>query len=306
MPVSQPYEVLKDGVRVVFQRFEKDDFDIPTESDSGDDACNAAANMGLDESSLMRAANAAGQGMWPTCDDLTFLFSARYNGDAFNESYLQAEYRAKTHSVFTGLVDGIIKAKLEAYASNPGMYNRYAKKLEFVNQRATAQQSNTILMKARIFGIDITKLDTGALVFDVEKSLQSMVNGLIMDHPELSNDQAEWAVRFMDRQLWSGDDQILWRYVSAEELAGLYLYDTISTGVPLLSALDDMIRDAFATGEMKGRNPAKVYFAHLLSDDVINDCINALNSDEFINMPVEWAVNDVIARIGNADDDDWW
>lgn len=283
-----------------------DDFDIQSEDDRDDDARNADANVGLDESSLMRASFAAGQQMWPTYDDLVFLFSARYNGDAFNESYLQAEYRAKTHSVFTGLVDGIIKDKLEAYASNPGLYNRYARKLEMVNRRATARQSNAVLVKARMFGIDITKLDTGALVFDVEKSLQSMVNGLIMDHPELSDDQSEWAVRFMDKQLWSGEDQILWRYVSAEELAGLYLYDTISTGVPLLSALDGMIRDAFSTGGMKGQDPSKVYFAHLLSDDVINDCINALNSDEFIDMPVEWAVDAVISRIGNADDDDWW
>lgn len=287
-------------------RFEDDDFNISSEEDENDDEYNANANEGLNESSLMRASFASGQEMWPTEDDLIFLFSARYNSIAFDKSYLQAEYRAKTHAVFTGLVDDIIEHKLRTYASNPGLYNKYAKKLEIANKRATQQQSSTVLMKAKIFGIDVTELDVGALVFDVEKSLQKMVNDLIMDHPELSNDQAEWAIRFMDKQLWSNDDQLLWRYVSAEELAGLYLYDTISTGIPLLNALDDMIREAFATGEMRGQNPAKVYFAHLLSDDVINDCINALNSDEFINMPIEWAVNDVIAGIGDTSNDEWW
>ena len=89
-------------------RFETDDFNIQAEEDETDDLYNDTANTALDESSLMRASYASGQAMWPTMDDLTFLFSARYNGDAFNKSYLQAEYRAKTHAVFSGLVDGIV------------------------------------------------------------------------------------------------------------------------------------------------------------------------------------------------------
>lgn len=283
------------------ERFETDDFNIQTEEDETDDLYNDTANTDLNESSLMRAAYASGQAMWPTMDDLTFLFSARYNGDAFNKSYLQAEYRAKTHAVFSGLVDGIIERKLKAYASNPNVYNRYAKRLE-----ATEQQSNTVLRKARIFGIDVTELDVGALVYDVEKSLQTMVNDLIMDHPELSNEEAEWAIDFMDRQLWSPSDQMLWRYVSAESLANLYQYQVIADGIQILNALDSMIRDSFRNGEMRGKDPSKAYFGHLLSDDVINDCIDLLNSDEFSGMPVEWAISDVLSRIQDNDNDDWW
>ena len=280
-------------------RFETDDFNIQTEEDETDDLYNNTANTDLNESSLMRAAYASGQAIWPTMDDLTFLFSARYNGDAFNKSYLQAEYRAKTHAVFSGLVDGIIERKLKAYASNPNVYNRYAKRLE-----ATEQQSNTVLRKARIFGIDVTELDVGALVYDVEKSLQTMVNDLIMDHPELSNEESEWAIDFMDRQLWSPSDQMLWRYVSAESLANLYQYQVIADGIQILNALDSMIRDSFRNGEMRGKDPSKTYFGHLLSDDVINDCIDLLNSDEFSGMPVEWAISDVLSRV--QDNDDWW
>lgn len=282
-------------------RFETDDFNIQSEEDETDDLYNDAANTALNESSFMRASYASGQAMWPTMDDLTFLFSARYNGDAFNKSYLQAEYRAKTHAVFSGLVDGIIERKLKAYASNPNVYNRYAKRLE-----ATEQQSNTVLRKARLFGIDVTELDVGALVYDVEKSLQTMVNDLIMDHPELSNEESEWAIDFMDRQLWSPSDQMLWRYVSAESLANLYQYQVIADGVQILNALDSMIRDSFRNGEMRGKDPSKVYFAHLLSDDVINDCIDLLNSDEFSGMPVEWAISDVLSRVQDNDNDDWW
>lgn len=282
-------------------RFETDDFNIQTEEDETDDLYNDTANTTLNESSLMRASYASGQAMWPTMDDLTFLFSARYNGDAFNKSYLQAEYRAKTHAVFSGLVDGIIERKLKAYASNPSTYNRYAKRLE-----ATEQQSNTVLRKARIFGIDVTELDVGALVYDVEKSLQTMVNDLITDHPELSNEEAEWAIDFMDRQLWSPSDQMLWRYVSAESLANLYQYQVIADGVQILNALDSMIRDSFRNGEMRGKDPSKAYFGHLLSDDVINDCIDLLNSDEFSGMPVEWAISDVLSRVQDNDNDDWW
>lgn len=282
-------------------RFETDDFNIQTEEDETDDLYNNTANTALNESSLMRASYASGQAMWLTMDDLTFLFSARYNGDAFNKSYLQAEYRAKTHAVFSGLVDGIIERKLNAYASNPNVYNRYAKRLE-----ATEQQSNTVLRKARIFGIDVTELDVGALVYDVEKSLQTMVNDLITDHPELSNEEAEWAIDFMDRQLWSPSDQMLWRYVSAESLANLYQYQVIADGVQILNALDSMIRDSFRNGEMRGKDPSKAYFGHLLSDDVINDCIDLLNSDEFSGMPVEWAISDVLSRVQDNDNDDWW
>lgn len=282
-------------------RFETDDFNIQTEEDETDDLYNDTANTALNESSLMRASYASGQAMWLTMDDLTFLFSARYNGDAFNKSYLQAEYRAKTHAVFSGLVDGIIERKLNAYASNPNVYNRYAKRLE-----ATEQQSNTVLRKARIFGIDVTELDVGALVYDVEKSLQTMVNDLITDHPELSNEEAEWAIDFMDRQLWSPSDQMLWRYVSAESLANLYQYQVIADGVQILNALDSMIRDSFRNGEMRGKDPSKAYFGHLLSDDVINDCIDLLNSDEFSGMPVEWAISDVLSRVQDNDNDDWW
>lgn len=283
------------------KRFQKDDFNIESEEDENDDYYNKQTNKGLDESSLMRASYAAGQAMWPTEDDLVFLFSARYNGDAFNNSYLQAEYRAKTHSVFTGMVDDIIERKLKAYASNPGMYNRYAKRLA-----VTERQSNTVLRKAKLFGINVTELDVGSLVYDVEQSLQRMINDLILDHPELSDEQADYAIRFMDTQLWSPSDQLLWRYVSAEQLAKLYAYDMISTGVPLLHALDDMIRESFINGEMRGKNPAKVYFAHLLSDDVILDCLDTLKSDEFKDMPVSWAINDVIARTQESDSDEWW
>lgn len=281
-------------------RFQKDDFDTTTEENKADDYYGSTINKGLDESSLMRASFAAGQSMWPTEDDLTFLFSARYNGDAFNNSYLQAEYRAKTHSVFTGLVDGIIERKLKTFASNPGIYDRYAKRLS-----VTEQQSNTVMAKARIFGINIEELDVGSLVFDVEQSLQKMVNELILDHPELSDEQADWAITFMDKQLWNENDQLLWRYVSAEQLAALYAYDMIGTGIPVLKGLDDMIRESFVNGEMRGKNPAKVYFAHLLSDDVILDCLDTLKSDEFKDMPVEWAINDVIAQ-SQEGDDDWW
>lgn len=283
------------------KRFQKDDFNIITEEDENDDYYNKQANKGLNESSLMRASYAAGQAMWPTEDDLVFLFSARYNGDAFNNSYLQAEYRAKTHSVFTGMVDDIIERKLKAFASNPNMYNRYAKRLA-----VTEMQSNTVLRKAKLFGINITELDVGSLVYDVEQSLQRMINDLILDHPELSDEQADYAIQFMDVQLWSPSGQLLWRYVSAEQLAKLYAYDMISTGVPLLHALDDMIRESFINGEMRGKNPAKVYFAHLLSDDVILDCLDTLKSDEFKDMPVSWAINDVIARTQESSDDEWW
>lgn len=258
-----------------------------------------ASSVGrVDTYALMNAASASDQPMWPNNDDLVFLFSARYNGDAFRKSYLQVEYRAKTHSTFTGMVDYIIEQKLKKMAANPRIYNEYTKKLA-----VTSAQSDAVLKKARLFGIDVSKIDVGMLVYDVEKSLEKMFDELIPYHPHLHHNSARFAASFMNRQLWNNQEQMLWRYVTAEKLADLYVYDTVSTSMPLIYGLDKMIHYEFTDGEMKGQQPSVAYIGHLLSDDIIDECMDSLGDEEYQGMPMDWVISEVISKVQDSDDE---
>jgi hypothetical protein len=272
--------------------------DFQNGEEGAKDNAYAAALGGVDAYALMNAASASGQPIWLNNDDLVFLFSARYNGDAFRNSYLQAEYREQTHSRFTGMVDYFIEKKLKAMAANPRMYNDYAERLE-----VTAMQSDAVMKKARLFGIDVSKIDVGMLVYDVEVSLQKMSNGIMPYHPHVSQDAAKFAISFMDRQLWNGDEQMLWRYVTAEKIAGLYVYDKIAYSIPLIRGLDKMIHYEFSKGEMRGQKPSVVYFGHLLSDDIIDECIEALEENEYEGMPMDWMISDIISKVQESDDE---
>lgn len=277
----------------------RDEIIVGGEDNNEDDYLNKQINIGLDDSSLMRASFAAGCEMWPSDDDFVFLFSARYNSEAFAKSYLQSEYREKIHSVFTGLVEKVIEQKLKYYENNilrksgknSLAYHAFQRKFGY-----TQQQFLTVKQKADALGIDMTLIDVGALIYDVEISLQKMAVNLISSHPELSKNESTWVINFMLKQMWSEKDQLLWRYVTASTLAEFYKYDNIHDSIVILQNLDKMIRDAFSFGELRGRNPVNAYFGHLLSDDIILDIKNLLNSDDYKNTSISFIIDDVISQ----------
>lgn len=271
------------------------------EQNSLDDKLAHQAVGHISSTQFLAASQAAGQQVWPSQDDFVFLFSARYNSNMFRKSYLQSEYRESIHETFTGMVDSIIERKLKVFSAHPSIYNAYAKRLAY-----TEQQSHAVMEKARLFGIRVEDLDVGALIYDVETSLQKMTNDIIPDHPELDEESSTWACDFINRQMWDEKEQLYWRHVTAETISSLYSYETISSpGIPLLRALDDMIHEAFISGELKGVDAQFYNFAELLGDDTIHDCLDALSDPELADLPIEWAVRDVLADIRESDSPDW-
>ena len=264
------------------------------------DDMEARSIIHIDSGTMMRSAFAAGEPIWPNEDDLMFLFSARYNGDAFRKSYVQAEYRERTNAVFTGMVDTIIDRKLKDMSANPRRYQHYAKQLS-----STRMQRDAVRERARIFHIDMSTIDVGMLVYDVEVSLERLVDGLIIEHPDLSKSDMSSAQRFMDEQLWNPMAQMLWRHVTAEKLSQLYLYDKLPGMIGLIIGLDSMIRNEFTSGSLQGQDPKNTYIGHLLSDDVIDDCIEEMSSSDYEGMPTDWVVSEVISKVQDADDDAW-
>lgn len=232
--------------------------------------------------------------IWLDDDSLNFLLSIRYNSPAFAGSYVQDEYRMQTHKVFTGVVTQLITNKIEMMREYPQLFR--SEHAHVVNPDTLSELSrDNILQVAKRLGIDPTQIDTTAVVSDVTVSLQNILTDFIRKRPGMSKSEKDFAINFLDDQLWDPQSQVLWRNVSSTMLGKLYEYENLPDSVYLMSILDDYVRNEFLHGQFQGMTPEDTDLAFILSDEAIRRISDIRNSPELKGIPREWAIRQAIA-----------
>lgn len=244
--------------------------------------------------------------LWFDDDTLRFLFSIRYNSNAFAHSYLQESYRERTHAEFSDIIKELIRTKIETLRSIPPERRRVDPRMLTLDVESL--KDNQIITCARSLGIDVASKDVLALVYSVVTSLQDLLCELIDRHPHLTATQATLAKRFLDDQLWAEDIQLEWRAVSAPTIARMYAYDQIPRTIVLINAMTSRIEKELTTGCLQDRTAGNADLSFILSDDVIANAMDLMadNANDPDAPPLDMDIANIVSEAINGPDDDGW
>jgi hypothetical protein len=241
--------------------------------------------------------------IWLDRETLEFIFSIRYNGPAFADSYLQEEYRIETHAVFSDIITDLIETKITSMKRTPWLYEN-KKRRPF---RMDDLSNKNIIKIADSLGIHAADIDAVSVVAEVVESLEGILTDLITRRPGMSDNEKHNAIEFLDSQLWDEEAQLLWRNVSASMLAKMYDYKQLPLTIKIISYLDRYIRAQFNEGEMQGQDLKNALFLHLLSDDIMYRIFDALeDAKNDPDLPPEWVIPDAVGKAQEYDGNEYY
>lgn len=244
---------------------------------------------------------AAGLPLWLDEKTLRTVFSFRYDSPAFNDQYMQEDYRNDVHKEYSDLIKDLIRTRIElerAKATGMAPFSKCGK----IYDDKIINKGNVIEI-ATGFGLEPKRIPVSTIKEEVVSSLEDMFSDLIRERPGMNTEDKETAVRFLDDQLWDEDAQCIWKCVHAEVLADLYSYDNLPDGIKIIRALTEYAIDDLKNGLHQNMDPTNVNMDEILNDDIVTYVQSAVDLNKTSSKPnsTDWIIQEALFDVENGD-----
>lgn len=244
---------------------------------------------------------AAGLPLWLDERTLKSMFSFRYDSAAFNDQYLQEDYRNDIHKEYSDLIKDLIRTRIELERSKITGRPPFSDDNKIYDDKII-NKGNVIEIAIGV-GLEPKRIPVSTIKEDVISSLEDMFSELIRERPGMNTEDKERSIRFLDDQLWDEDAQSIWKCVRAEVLADLYSYDNLPDGIKIIKALTEYAIDDLKKGSHQNMDLANVNMDEILNDDIVTYVQSAVDLNRASNNPNEtdWIIQEALFDVENED-----